>query len=407
MSVPDHRRTALAVLGVCFVLNMFGRGLGDAYAVFLAPLERDLGWSRSQLTGVFSVYLLVNGFAAPVVGLVFDRVGARWVYATGLASLGTAFFLAGGMSSIWQFYLLAGAMVGLGVSMTGMVPASGLISRWYRERLSRALGIAFSAGGLGVVLFVPLSQYLIDLQDWRFAYRSLGVLLLCLAPIAFFGLPWATYVAGSAAHRDARAKASSDESWTLATAMRTRLYWGLAQAFFFTAAGMYAILVQLVVFLIDAGFPPLTAATAFGITGMLSAASVMGSGFVAERFGVVRTVAVSYAGTVAGMLILIALTLWPLTLLLVLFVPAFGLCLGVRGPIISSICAREFAGPRVATIYGTIYSCNALGAALGAWMGGVLHDLTHGYRVGLCFSLLMIAIAASAFWTVPALRKLR
>jgi len=101
------------------------------------------------------------------------------------------------------------------------------------------------------------------------------------------------------------------------------------------------------------------------------------------------------------------MTRWPSVLLLGLFVPVFGLCMGTRGPIISSICARHFAGPRVATIYGTIYACNALGAAFGSLMGGVLHDLTGGYVTGLGFSLAFIGMAAMPFWVVPALRNYR
>jgi MFS family permease len=85
----------------------------------------------------------------------------------------------------------------------------------------------------------------------------------------------------------------------------------------------------------------------------------------------------------------------------------FGLCMGTRGPIVSSICARHFAGSKVATIYGTIYACNALGAAVGSLMGGVLHDLSGGYALGLCFAITFIVIAATPFWSVPALRNYR
>src|SRR2546421_12153314 len=120
---------------------MFGRGLGDTYAVFLLPLEREFGWSRSELTSVYSLYLLVNGFTAPLVGLVFDRLGPRWVYGAGMACLGSAFFLASTISALWEFYLLIGALVGIGVSMNGMVSGSALLSRWYRKRLSTAIGI--------------------------------------------------------------------------------------------------------------------------------------------------------------------------------------------------------------------------------------------------------------------------
>jgi MFS family permease len=88
-------------------------------------------------------------------------------------------------------------------------------------------------------------------------------------------------------------------------------------------------------------------------------------------------------------------------------VPIFGLCMGVRGPIVSSISTRYFAGPNVATIYGTIYASNALGAAFGSLMGGLLHDLTGGYRAGLAVAMVFVVVASTPFWTVQALRNFR
>lgn len=395
------------MLAACFILNMLGRGLADTYTVFLLPLEREFGWTRSQLTGVYAIYLLVNGFTAPLVGLLFDRLGPRWVYAAGTACLGAAFFLARELQSLWQFYLFVGVLIGFAVSLTGMVPASALLARWYRARLSTAIGIAFSAVGIGTVIFVPLAQQLVSVYDWRTAYKVFGIALLALVPVVLFAVPWRAFAAGHADYQARATRAVPGEGWTLRGALGTRIYWALAQVFFCTATGMFAIVVQLVVFLIDAGFSPLAAATTFGILGMFSSFSIMGSGMIAERFGIRRTVTASFAGTATGMLLLMVMTAWPSTVLLVLFVPVFGLCMGTRGPIVSSICARHFAGPNVATIYGTIYATNALGAAFGSLMGGVLHDLSGGYRVGLCFSLVFIALALAPFWTVPALRNFR
>jgi MFS family permease len=382
---------------------MFGRGLGDTYAVFLLPLERDLGWSRSELTSVYSIYLLVNGCTAPLIGLLFDRMGPRWVYGAGMTSLGAAMLLAGGLTQLWQFYLFIGVLVGIGVSLNGMVPASALLARWYRERLSTAIGIAYSAFGVGTVLFVPLVQFLVGEYGWRQSYRILGWILIALAPLVVLAVPWKTFAAGGARHEAQKA----GEGWTLHAALRTPVFWGLVQVFFCTAAGMFSIVVQLVAFFVEAGFSPLAAATAFGIVGLFSATSVMGSGLVAERFGYRQTVTVSIAGTVTGMSLLIAITLAPSWLLLALFVPAFGFCMGVRGPIVSSVSARYFAGPRVATIYGIVYASNAVGAALGAFAGGLLHDLTGGYRAGLGMAIVLMLLAAMPFWTVPVLRNYR
>ena len=383
---------------------MFGRGLGDTYAVFLLPLEREFGWSRSQLAGVYSVYLLVNGCTAPFVGLLFDRLGPRWVYGTGMASLGAAMLLASGLTQLWQFYLFIGVLVGVGVSLNGMVPASALLARWYRERLSSAIGIAYSAFGVGTLIFIPLVQFLVGEHGWRASYRVLGWILLALAPLVVLSIPWKTFAAGGPRHE---ATHQAGDGWTLTAALRSPVFWGLIQVFFFTAAGMFSIVVQLIAFFVDAGFSPLVAATAFGVVGLLSALSVMGSGFAADRFGYRQTVTASFGGTVSGMLVLVALTFTQSWFLLALFVPLFGFCMGVRGPIVSSVAARYFAGPRVATIYGLVYASNAVGAALGAFAGGLLHDLSGGYRAGLAMALVFIALAALPFWTVRTLRNFR
>jgi len=401
------QRTAFAVLASCFLLNMLGRGIGDTYSVFLRPLEAEFGWSRSSLTSVYSLYLLVNGFAAPFVGMAFDRMGPRWAYTFGLVVLGGAFLLAGSLERLWQFYLLVGVSVGIGACITRMVPSSGLLSRWFRARLSTALGVAYSGFGVGSVVFVPLAQLLISRFEWQSAYRVLGAILLVAALGVALGLPWKRFRAGHPAYRVDVLRGEGGGGWTLRGALKSRMYWALAQAFFCTSVAMFIILVQLVVFFIDAGFPPLTAATAVGFVGMLSAMSVMGSGFLSDRFGVRQTVSTSFVGTASGMLLLIALATNPSGLLLVAFVLVFGLCMGVRGPIISSVCAKHFAGPRVATIYGTIYATNALGAACGSLLGGVLHDLTDGYRTGFACSLAFILLAAAPFWTVRALRNFR
>jgi MFS family permease len=358
------------------------------------------------VASVYSIYLLVNGGTAALVGMVFDRVGPRWVYGAGTGLLGTAFLLASAVTSLWQFYVCIGVLVGLGVSLNGMVPGSALLARWYRERLSSALGIAFSATGVGALLLVPLAQSLIGAYDWRSAYRILGMVLLALLPVVLL-LPWKRFAAGSPDyHREARRK-KPGEGWTPRAAMRTSVFWGLAAVFFFTAGAMFSVLVQLVAFFIDAGFSPLAAASAFGTIGLLSAVSVMSSGLASDRFGYRQTVTASFVGTGSGMAILLLMTYRSSAALLVMFVVLFGLCMGTRGPIVSSVSARYFSGAHVATIYGAIYSANALGAACGSLMGGLLHDLTGGYRAGLGMALVLLVFAATPFWVVRGLRNFR
>ena len=402
-----HARTALTVLGICVGLNMIGRGTADTYVVFLLPLEHDLGWTRSQTTSVYSIYLLVTGLSSPIVGMLFDRWGPRALYTCGMASLAGAYLLAPQVQTLWQFYATIGAMTGIAAASLGMVPSSSLISRWFRERLGTAISAAFAGLGMGALLIVPGVQYLLQTHDWRESYQIMGSVLLVLVPLVFF-LPWKRYAEGRPDYLQLKkSSAAPERDWTIRAAMGTRPFWGLVWVFFFTAMGMFTIMVQTVAYLVEQGFSPIVAATAFGFSSMLSVVGVVGTGAIADRIGPRRIVSLTFVGSIAGVFVLLLMTWFPVQGLLVAFVLTFGICQGARGPIVSSISTRLFAGSHVAGIYGLIYASNAVGAGLGSLMAGLLHDFTGSYRPSFVFSVCALFIAGLQFWRVPELRDFR
>jgi MFS family permease len=398
-------RFALVVVAVCFLLNMIGRGVADSYVVFLLPLEREFGWGRSQTASVYSIYLLVNGLVAPLIGVVADRFGARIVYGIGMASLALGYSLASTISGLWEFYLVVGVLSGIGVAAMGMVPASALVGRWFHARLGTAIAVVYSGFGVGILVMVPFMQWLLEQQGWRPTYRTIGIALGILVPIVLL-LPWSRIQAGPGGAAQARGslQGSPEGTWTLRTAARTRQFWALSQVFFFTSFGMFAVIVQIVPFLVERGISPMLAASTFGACGMLSTMGVVGAGWLGDRIGYRDAVTLSFGGTLTGIALLVMMTWVPAAFLIVLFVAAFGVCQGARGPIVSTLCTRLFAGPALATIYGTIFAFNAFGAALGSWTSGVLHDLTGGYRVSFVLAFISISIALLPFWQRLALK---
>src|SRR5258708_23901866 len=105
--------------------------------------------------------------------------------------------------------------------------------------------------------------------------------------------------------------------------MRARLYWGLCKVFFFTASAMFTVIVQLVAFFVDVGFSPITAASAYGALRLMSAMSVMGSGFTSDRFGYLETITLTFIGTATRMGLPLLLTYAASPILLVLFLSVF------------------------------------------------------------------------------------
>lgn len=383
------------MLFICFACNMVGRGVGDSYIVFLLPLSEEFGWGRAQVSSVYSVYLVTSGLAAPLTGMMVDRWGARVVYATGLALLGSACVVAGHLTQLWQFHLAVGGLVGMGVSMLGMVPATMLISRWFRDRMSSAMGVAYAGFGTGTLVVVPLAQYSIELQGWRGTYLLMGSVVLVLLPLIFL-MPWKA-MAGSRRARKADAPDAALPS-PLRAAVRSRPYWQIVQVFSFTAIGMHSMIVQVVPFLVQVGLTPLSAATSFGIAGLLSVFGMMASGWSTDRVGYRFTATSSFVATLLGMGSLVLLSYFGAHWLVVPFVLLVGISMGARGPIVATLAAKQFAGAGFATIYGTIFACMSTGAAIGAWTSGALYDLSGGYRAGFLFSMTCMCIAAAPFW---------
>jgi MFS family permease len=396
-SPPRTAALAALVLFLCFAFNMLGRGVGDTFIVLLLPLSDAFGWKRAAVSSVYSIYLVVTGLSAPLTGMLLDRYGPRVVYPLGLLLLGIGCLLAGHLDALWQFQACIGFFNGIGVSMLGMVPASMLISRWFRDRMSTAMGIAYAGFGTGTLIIVPLAQYLIEAHGWRETYRLLGFAVLAFLPLVML-LPWKRIAESSPRREPAGPTPEPLAGSPLRAALRTREYWQLAQVFTFTALAMYAMLSQIVAYLVQVGLEPLQAATAFGMQGLLAVFGMTASGWSSDRFGYRATATSSFVSTFLGIAFLVLLSFHPARWLVVPFVLLFGISQGARGPIVASIAAKVFRGPAFATIYGTIFAWMSAGAALGSWISGALYDLTGGYRWSFAFSMTCIAIAAMPFW---------
>src|SRR6202046_4823554 len=396
-------RVALNVLALCFVLSVIGRGLGESFTVFLKPISESFGWDRAQVVSVYSLAALAGGLASPHIGRLSARSGPRAVYSLGLLLLGGAFLVAAHAEQLWQFQLSLGLCVGLGVAFIGNVPNSILLGRWFGPRLPTAMAVVYSATGAGVLILLPASQLLIDHLGWREAYQIFAIVsLVLLVPLLL--LPWRLFSTGSPHLAKSAAAEFVDEGWTLLGAMRHHAFWALFATFFFTAIGMYAITAQVVAYLIDAGFPPLQAATAWGFSGVVLLFGMLGVTWLDGIIGRRPSVLFSYALSIVGIVMLWLLQWYPNFWMLTGFVVCFGSMIGSRGPLISATAMKFFRGERVGAIFGAISIGSGLGSAFGSWSGGLIHDWTHSYNPLLAFALLAVILGMIPFLIVPALR---
>ncbi|MSP67778.1 MAG: MFS transporter [Alphaproteobacteria bacterium] len=371
---------AWSIVALCFVLAMLGYGVRDSFAVFLLPLQESFGWDRGAVSSVHSGLLVTLGCGAPLVGYIFDRFGPRNLYLLGLGAAVLGLLSAAWAGALWQFYLAISLGVGFGVTTLGLVSHSALLSRWYRGRLATAISVVHCSNGAGSFLLVPLAQWLIEHLGWRMAYWWLGGGVLALLPTLLL-VPWRRIAAGRPEIRAEFRAQTAEGIGRGARFLRTVPFWGLTISFFLTSVGNYGLMLQLVPYLIDSGFQPLAAASAFGLSGLAQAIGMVGLGWLADRIGRARTAVISYVSSIAGIGALIFVGDSQSWLLVLLFATLFGSGLGSRAPMISAIAASIYGGQRLGAIMGSLSVGMGTGAATGAWLGGAIHDWTGGYLV--------------------------
>ncbi|MEE2037591.1 MFS transporter [Nocardiopsis sp. CT-R113] len=217
-AITGRRRLALTLL--CFVQFMLV--LDDTVvSVALPSIRDDLGFSAAGLAWVVNAYFLAFGGLLLLFGRVADLLGRRRVFLCGVALFGAASLACGLAQEPWQ--LVAGRFAqGAGAAMAGPAALS-LITLLFPgpEERARALGVWGGVAGLGGTMGLVVSGVLTDLTSWRWIF-------LINLPVAALALVLLPRLVGES--RAARRTRLDVPGAVLATGSVVSLVYGFLQA---------------------------------------------------------------------------------------------------------------------------------------------------------------------------------
>lgn len=185
------------------------------FTLFLQPMERDLGWTRAEISGAFTLALLVSGLAAIPVGRFVDRRGGR--LPLGLGALAGAALLAAwaATANLAVFYVIW-FLMGLVHAVALWTPAMAVVVSLARQPLRVITGITFITG-FTATIFLPLTDALIAGLGWRGALLALAALEAAAGALAL----WHFAEARPPAPKPGAARSP------LRVALRRPAFWGL------------------------------------------------------------------------------------------------------------------------------------------------------------------------------------
>jgi MFS family permease len=402
---------AWVTLGIAIAMRLVSsveRTASGVLVAYMVDPAGEFGWSRSVVGLALSLQWIFSGVFGPPAGWLGDRYGLRRTMAVGALLFLATSVLIGLVTAPWQFILYFGILMSAALSIF-QVPLVSAVTLWFSRHLGVAMGLLQSAQGLGNVLFAPLMVVLLTQLGWRWAFWGPGIVggLLLLLLIRFFrnepaeiGLrPLGADPQAPIQPVQSGPRARVRTAVFLQQARRTFAFWNLIGIHYWGCAG-HAILVVYLADIVRAQGLSLT-------TGALVVSTMYGvSSFT--RFAV--PILADRAGAKLAMALCFFLQALPIVLLFgaheawqfYLFAVLFGIGLGGEMSAFPIINRQYYGSAPTGTIYGWQMLGAGIGMASGAFLGGVLRDLTGDYTMALACSFVLSLMGATAILVLPS-----
>ncbi|MDQ6693018.1 MAG: MFS transporter [Chloroflexota bacterium] len=397
------------ILGTLAVTEITSWGiLYYTFSVLLGPMSRDLGWSRVELTGAFSMALLISGLVGVPVGRLLDRHGTRLLMTVGSCAASLLVLAWAAASSLPMFYL---TWAGIGVALSAVLyePAFAAAATWFRRYRSRALTVLTFSGGFASVIYVPLAAYLVTKLGWREALVVLAVILAL-----FTVLPHALLLrrrpsdmgllvdgeppllaagmlrAGGAQGTLERVSESAERSATVREAVRGPSFWGLAMSFALVNFAASAISFHLIPYMTDRGYAPEFAATVVGGVGLLALPGRLVFTPLGSHVSRTHVTALLFALQAAGLVMLVTIEgsggIW-------LFAVLFGVGFGALTPARAALVVERYGPASYGSINGVFAFVVTTARALAPIVVGLGTALSGGYSTVFWLLAILSALA--------------
>jgi MFS family permease len=259
-------------------------GFGYYSPVVLAPfMIQELGWSRGEIMVGVTAAMLLFGLTSPLTAWLITRIGARKTIVIGGGIAASAALLMSRAGHVYPLFVTLAVFLGLGVSMSAMIPVQTVAIAWFHARRALALGLVLGGGAVGGFLAPQFINWFVQRtgSNWRMGWFLIGMASLAGAAVAWVTVrnrpadvgqhPDGTAPGGRTSIRTsgqgwtARTYRTKDV-WTVREALGTRTFWLLILAVTGTFYLWQVIATQGPLHLQDRGFAPAMSAFLYSLS---------------------------------------------------------------------------------------------------------------------------------------------
>ena len=411
---------------VIFVLSLGNLtvegGTKNSEAVYFNALREAFGRSATYTSAVFSLAGLIGAIAAPLLGILLDRWGARALFPLAGLLILFGWVAASFTTDIWQMFIFYSVFAGIGHTAISSFSMTATVAPWFPKTRGRMLGLADSGNPIGQAVFAPLAAVLTTELGWRWGYRIYGVIFAILIALpngllqrrppetAPDPLPPADPVQPDTAATEPAPRQTGprgDVAPALAGTVRDPAMWLLVLTRVFGSTGTQMIRVHLVTFFVLAGYSVQTAANTLGAVGLVSVFARPLVGLATDRWGRESVYTVGMSVAAAAVLLVLWLgdgeQFWPLAV----YVGLAGITDGISGLIIGAKAADIFPSESLGTVMGFVEMGRGSAIFLGPIVAGLMFDLQGDYVQAFILSAVLTIASVCAMWVADFIGRRR
>ena len=402
-------------LVVMFFFNAALMPMMMAFSFFLPFWIKEFGWSRGLASGAQTVSTIITGIAAPLVAIYIMKRGTKEAIVVGnLLSVGGLVLLAY-QNHIWQLYLGIGVLLGLGVSIGGMLAMMTVLNNWFVVKRPLAISLSMASMGFSGVFINPAMMALIEAVGWRTTYlilAAVGLVFCVILPGLFIknkpedigqvpdGPVSAKIETAKAGRPVPKNLYKTPVDFTAREALLTATLW-LLVAYgalrFFVMMGTSA---HIIAFQFDIGISATTAGMIGGVFSAVMGISQLGIGFLGLRFKMQTLVVIAAILGVCGFSFLLFANSVPHMLAYSIL---YGISAGIGSVAVGNLYPDYFGRSEFPKVMGYTMPFNTFISGLGAPFTGYIRDVTGSYvpAFKVFFALLVLAFFCILFAKPP------
>ena len=361
-------RTALITLIAACLVVIISLGIRQTFGLFFFDFEVDLGCTQTEFGFAMGIQLFFWGLFGPIFGIITDKFSGRVAVFIGfLFYLAGIYFLNYGPNLGFWFTFDLGILIGIGLAATAIsIPISIVSKHFPLNKRTIAIGVVTAAGSFGYFVSPIYTRFFLLEFGWNPTLLIFGAMILVGLVISLFlNTPMAEL------------KKENENNQTAMQAIKeafsNKSYNYLTLGFFVCGWHIALVATHIPMHIRDKGLEDWTATAILALIGLFNIFGTLTSGYLSTRVSKKKLLSAIYL--LRGVSILYFILMPPSVINALIFGATFGYLWLSTVPPTSGIVSHIFGTKYVSLLYGFVFLSHQVGSFLGAYLGGLFHDL--------------------------------